>query len=294
MSRAILLALLVIGCGRQLNPEYCAHNPDDSDCRTSGLPMIDAPAGCQMVGCTDQKLPVCEVSSGNCVECLPQGVMGSDPMQCAMDQVCGQDRKCHACIVDTDCKLSKVCLSDGTCAMPGNVLYAAPAPNGSGTMCTLDMPCTFHTAVSQMSATLNIVKMTTTKGTDYLEPPVVLEKPGTIIGTGATFTPTEDGAAIRMSGLANVEILGLTIQSSRAQGLLCEETKLQLRRAAILGSATLGLEGTKCDATVERTKFVNNTGGALFLAEGTFEIRNNIVGPDNGNTGTDTGNLHLD
>ncbi|HUS33037.1 MAG TPA: right-handed parallel beta-helix repeat-containing protein [Kofleriaceae bacterium] len=293
MSRAILLALLAVGCGRQLNPEYCAANPNDVECRAADLVMVDAPVGCPMIACTDQKQPVCEVSSGNCVQCLPPGMMGSDPMQCAADETCGQDRKCHACVVDTDCKDSKVCLSDGSCAMQSNVLYAAPAPNGTGNLCTIDMPCTFTTAVSLLGAK-SIVKLTTTKGTDYSEPPIVVAASGTIIGTGATFIPMGAGPAISMTKQTNVEIVGLTISGATAQGILCSETKFQLRRATIIGSGGYGVQTTKCDATIERTKLMRNQAGGMFIADGTFEIRNNFVGPDNGSSALTQGNIRTD
>jgi hypothetical protein len=294
MSRLLLLALLVAGCGRQLNPEYCAHNPDDTDCRTEGLAMVDAPVGCPTIACSELSMPVCEVSTGNCVECLPPGVTGSDPVQCPMDQTCGQDRKCHACIVDTDCKDSKVCLSDGTCALTGNVLYAAPAPAGTGTTCSITTPCTFTTAVSLLSVTKYIVKMTTTMGTDYSEPPIEMLVGGTIIGTGATFTPTASGAAIKMVKLTNVEIVGLTIQMATAEGILCDQTPFQLRRATIVGSGSYGVSATKCDTTIERTKFLRNIAGGLSLKEGQFEVRNNIVGPENGSNALTQGNIFVE
>ncbi|HTL38166.1 MAG TPA: hypothetical protein VL326_33785 [Kofleriaceae bacterium] len=298
MSRALLVALLAVGCGRQLNPEYCAGHPEDTDCQIKGLAMVDAPLGCPAMACTDQKRPVCEESTHNCVECIPPGQPGATTCPTPSD-ICGEDRLCHACLVDTHCTLSMVCLANGTCADKNKVLYAAPPPPngpGMGDTCSIETPCTFNTAVSKMDATHDIVKMTTTKGTDYSEPGVTLEQPGTIIGTGATFTPTGNGAAISMSGLKGaVEIVGLTIQSSRAEGILCAETPIQIRRVTINNSATFGLKTSKCDATVERSRFQHNAGGAMELLEGTFEIRNNVVAPANGTNGVDNGgNLHLD
>jgi hypothetical protein len=192
---------------------------------------------------------------------------------------------------------SMVCLADGTCADKNNVLYAAPPPPngiGAGDTCSFDVPCTFNTAVSKMDDTRNIVKMTTTHGTDYNEPGVAIPHAGTIIGTGAIFTPMGAGPGISMTNLASLEILGITIQSSPAEGIKCTGTPLQVRRVTINGSKTVGLQTTNCDATVERSKFTRNLGGAMFLSKGTFEVRNNIVAPENGDAGLDTGNLHLD
>lgn len=299
MSRALVIALFAIGCGRQLNPEYCAMNPNDTDCRSHDLVMIDAPAGCPTIACMDQKLPVCEVSTGNCVECLPAGVMGSDPAQCPTDTTCGPDRKCHACLVDTDCKISKVCLSNGTCAPDGTILYAQPQPM-SGADCSITKPCSFSDAVSMLSTTKNIVKLTTTAGTEYSDSPVQVTKAGTIIGTGATFTPTFEGdpseapPAISIDNATNVLIDGLTIASAPSVGVGCQTTTITLRRMTIVGSGKRAVQAVGCNATLERNTFMRNIGGAIYLSTGLFEIRNNMIGPGNGDANLATGEIWVD
>jgi len=42
LAAVAAVALAIAGCGKQLNAEYCATHPQDSDCRAGGLVVIDA------------------------------------------------------------------------------------------------------------------------------------------------------------------------------------------------------------------------------------------------------------
>lgn len=276
--------LLAVGCGRQLNPEYCATHPDDTDCYGAGLSTIDAPAGCQETHMCDMEPvnKVCEVATGNCVQCVPDG----DTSACTgSTSVCGDDRQCHGCLVDTNCTTSSVCLPSGDCANTDDVLYVSPQGQGN---CTKTSPCKLADANGLISATRKIIKMTTTAGTDYTDPPLTITKPVLVIGTGTTLT----GSAITASGAA-VEIVGLTIADAPTDAFICTTSgNLTLRHVTVIGSTGYGVHTTKCAATIERSHFTKNPLGGMFLDDGTFEVRNNIV-DHNGSTALATGNVRL-
>jgi hypothetical protein len=286
---AAMIALGLVGCGKQLNPEYCAANPNDTDCRGHDLVMIDAPQGCMSnaMCTTDPAKAVCELDTGNCVQCVP----GGDTSACttATGMLCGQDRLCHGCLVDTDCS-SLVCLPTGMCAAESDVLYASPMGGGN---CGRLTPCTFTEAVAMLTATKKTIKLTTTiSGTDYSDPPITIDKPALIIGTGTTLTPTGSGPAITVDTAA-VEIMGITVSGATTDGIACTKGTLTLRRAILRANTGYGVHTTGCDATIERCKLTLNTGGGMFIDDGTFEIRNNFVGPTNGNTNLQTGAIRL-
>ena len=277
--------LLAVGCGKQLNPEYCATHPDDGDCYGAGLATIDAPAGCKETHVCDVEPvnKVCEVDTGNCVQCIPE----VDTSACTgSTSVCGDDRMCHGCLVDTHCTASAVCLPSGDCANADDILYVAPQGQGN---CTRTSPCKLADAVGMISATKKIIKMTTTAGTDYTDPPVTINKPVTLIGTGTTLT----GSAITVDAAA-VEIVGLTIADAPSDVFACTGPggALTLRRVTANGSPGYGVHTTKCTATVERSRFSRNLLGGMFFDDGTFEIRNNIV-DHNGSTSLATGNVRF-
>lgn len=275
--------LLAIGCGKQLNPEYCATHPDDTDCYGAGLSTVDAPLGCKETHACDMETvnKVCEVDTGNCVQCIP----GGDVTACTGSTgVCGDDRMCHGCLVDTQCTPSNVCLPSGDCANMDDILYVSPQGQGN---CTLTSPCKLVDAVGMISATKKIIKMTTATGTDYTDPPFTLDKPVLLIGTATTLT----GSAITVEDAA-VEIVGLTMAAATVDAFACTGGGLILRRVMVQGSKGYGVRTTKCSATIERSRFSGNPLGGIFLDDGTFEVRNNIV-DHNGSGSLTAGNVRL-
>jgi hypothetical protein len=275
--------LLAMGCGKELNPQYCATHPEDTDCYGAGLSTTDAPVGCEVTHVCDSEPvnKVCEVDTGNCVQCIPE----VDVTACTgSTSVCGDDRTCHGCLVDTHCTASNVCLPSGDCANTDDVLYVSPQGQGN---CTATSPCKLADAVGMISPTKKIIKMTTAAGTDYTDPAFTINKPVLVLGTGTTLT----GSAITVDGAA-VEIVGLTLVDATADALSCSNGDLTLRRVTVNGSPGYGVHTTKCTATIERSRFSKNPLGGMFLDEGTFEVRNNIV-DHNGSTALATGNVRF-
>lgn len=275
--------LLAIGCGKQLNPEYCANHPEDTDCYGAGLSSVDAPAGCEVTQKCDMDPvnKVCEAATGNCVQCIPD----VNTTACTgTTSVCGEDRTCHGCLVDTHCTTSNVCLPSGDCALMDDVLYVSPQGQGN---CTKTSPCKLADAVGQISTTKRIIKLTTGAGTDYTDAPITLTKPVLIIGTGTTLS----GATIIVMG-ARVEIVGVTITGGTGDGIRCEQGEVIVRRTLVRGNSGYGIATRQCRATIERNRLSENTLGGMFLDMGVFEVRNNIV-DHNGTTALTQGNVRI-
>ncbi|HEY0253693.1 MAG TPA: hypothetical protein VGC41_19310, partial [Kofleriaceae bacterium] len=74
---------------------------------------------------------VCDTSTNVCVECI-------DDSTCDLAKpICSND-VCVGCMTNADCS-SNTCLPSGQCAQKTDVAYVAPT--GSGTDCSLMMPC---------------------------------------------------------------------------------------------------------------------------------------------------------
>ncbi len=294
LAAALFAVTLAAACGKQLNPAFCDDHPNDPDCRTSGLVLIDAPMGecrdsAQCAG--NPNGAVCDVLSQTCVQCI----VDVDTTACtgAMPQ-CGEDNACHGCTLDSHCPVSGLCLPSGQCAEEATILYAAPDATGT---CTLTAPCTFTTAVQMVSATRHIIKLTTNQGATYSEPPIAFPatQPVQVLGAGATFQPTGNGDALSATG-GNVEIIGLAVKNAAgpgADGVSCSGAAiLSLRRMRITDNAEYGVTSNGCTMTIERSRLSRNPKGALQLAAGMLEIRNNII-DHNGNDALDTGNVNI-
>ncbi len=285
----LVLALLG-GCKADLNPAYCAAHRDDIDCLVKG-DLVDAPdkpectASAECAGNTNGG--VCDVAAGRCVLCID----GLDKTACTgATTVCGADQLCHGCVTDGDCA-SGVCLGTQSCAMQEQILYAIPMPTGPAT-CMRTAPCTFTAAVGMLDTTHTIIKLSRVPGMDYMDAPVSITGGGTvqIIGTGASWKPTggAGGAdAITVTG-TTLEIVGLTIQSAAGDNIHCSNGALNLRAVSLLQSPGYGVESDNCDVTITRSILAQHTAGALFLVNGTHEIRNNFI-HDNGDAGNDKG-----
>lgn len=297
MARSMVFALvgaMALGaCGKQLNPEFCARNPDDKDCRGTDLVAVDAPMGCSSNDdCTaDPMRGVCEVSSGYCEQCVP----GGDTSACAGNaEICGDDRMCHGCIVDADCPASNVCLPSGTCANANDVLYVAP--HGTGT-CDLGSPCNLPMAITLLTPARSTIKLTTNQGATYdADPKLVFDKNQqvTVLGIGATFTPTTDGTGIAVT-MGDVTIDGLTITGAdgmMGDGVSCTNATMTLRRVTSTQNADHGVKTMSCMATIERSRFSKNPKGGMQLSGGTLEVRNNII-DGNGSTALKNGNVEI-
>ncbi len=285
---ALAVLALAAGCKGDINAAYCAAHRDDPDCLTEGVMMRDAPTpecetSAQCVG--DPEGGVCDTSTQQCVECLPGG-----ESSCIMGQVCGADQKCVGCVKDGDCA-SSVCLGTRSCANEDNILYVKP--DGTGTTCDRDAACTLTTAVAQLTATRNIIKLTIVPGVDYDVPPITINQPFAvqIIGRGVELETEGPGAAISVTN-ANVEIVGLTIGEAQGNGVTCTSSSLTLQEMKLVENEGYGLMATGCNVNVKRSYFSGHVPGAIFITGGESEIRNNVI-HNNGNENLETGVVRI-
>ena len=145
--RRLLCLLALVGCGKQLNAEYCQQkaNANDPDCINAGFTRTDAPAPCT----DDSTCPgqVCDTMKGECVACT-----SSDFAMCPnATPKCGPDDQCHACLTDIDCPAGGMCLPDLTCASSDMFLYATPMPMPTPPPdCSKAAPCKLATAIGML------------------------------------------------------------------------------------------------------------------------------------------------
>lgn len=302
------LVVLALGCGKQLNPDYCLAHPNDPDCVAAGLVVFDAPPACTSATCTDPNRPVCD-PSGACVGCLLPGDC-KDPMR----PVCANNA-CVGCRTNGDCTTAgTVCLA-GACIPEADVAFVAPdSAVQAGADCSQSKPCSLAYALGQ--TTFSKIQLTTAGGTYTL-------------GTATTISRSLDLSAPAPAGqgpgmahldetkLAQIQLgPGLTIASgtvsfayvamtgSTGDGVTCAAgAKLAVEDAFVTHSARAGIVANGCTLDVERTRLHDNAGGAIaandamLTAINDFIYKNGTSALNNGAvfvTGTTTGQIRFD
>ncbi|HEY3807111.1 MAG TPA: hypothetical protein VGL61_31130 [Kofleriaceae bacterium] len=279
MRAAWFLGLtLIVGCGKQLNPQYCAANPTDPDCQTAGI-VVDATPRCV----TDSDCPgaVCDVSSGGCVQCITSSQCQGNPN----GAVCNSDDTCVGCESGSDCT-SGVCLPDNTCAGDNDtILYAAPG--GSGTTCTdSTQPCTLTNAVSKAGSGGQTVIELIGSGT-FDEGTINLNVDGLQIvvkaGVTDTITGSKSGDPV-LNVTASVSMSQITIDKSNGDGIDCtNNATLVADQMVISNSGNSGVDANDCTLTLTRSKLFGNNEAAVTTSGGTnvISVLNNFM-YDNG------------
>ncbi len=267
----ILGLLLVASCGKQLNPEYCTHNPTDPDCQMPGVVQLDAAARC--TADTDCNGSVCDTTSGACVQCTTT----NHSLCTGTTLVCSQDDMCVACNTGSDCQ-SSVCLPDSTCASSSTILYAAP--NGSGDCSSAGSgACTLTKAVSEASPTKNVIQLQ--NGT-FNEGAITLGVPGLqlVVAAGAqvVITGSNDGKPL-FNVTASASISQMTLDKSSGDGVQCSESAtLNLEQVVISNSNGNAITVNSCNLTVARSKLYGNNQSAISTnGTTTVSVLNNFM-----------------
>lgn len=234
---------------------------------------------------TDPDLPACV--NMVCVQCDPMAPGDA----CADNQFpgCAADGSCTiACTADTDCS-SDVCMPDGSCPPADTVIYTMPGGSMAPSTCTSGDPCDLEYAMTQISATRNIVRLTNAQ-----------------YDTGATLTPGFDsyfvgrGATIRYSGGTGsvfhvtdghrVEIDYITIRDGvgatgvDGNGVYCDNGATLVstgmrsfsndNHGISTAACTLDLKGVEVDGNTDVGITLNDDNASLTL-EGS-DIHNNV------------------
>ncbi|HEY6038889.1 MAG TPA: hypothetical protein VIV58_31620 [Kofleriaceae bacterium] len=182
---------------------------------------------------------------------------------------------CRGCAVDAECAASNACLSDGTCADPARVLYAAQT--GTGTTCTQVDPCSFDQAVANVSATADVVKLA--PGTYDRAAQLALAKNMIVTGEGATFHGTATTSFTLMFDItaAAVTFMRVHFDLNGMFGAECAMNgQLHLDRVAMTNGVA-GAYSSACTFSIDRSSIDSVTFYGLYLINSTVTVTNTFV-----------------
>lgn len=299
------LAFGVPAC-RQLNPEFCANHPEDLDCigRTGIGAGIDAGLCTQDEQCTNSA-PVCDITRSMCVPCM-QGKVGA----CGgATPVCGVDEACHPCAMDAECA-SQICLPDGSCASPIDVLYVSPTGSPLAT-CMPDDHCSLARALALIDGTKSTIRLDPAHYN--LPATVVLSSDLHLVGRGAILdrTAADSGAVLSVAAGTHISLDYVTVMGGDGDGgdgIDCFRATLTLREVTIQSNAGSGITGSQCQLAVSHAQLLNNQGygiadtqsdvvlvrsliagnafvGLNLSSQTTYDIENNVIVKNGGPNG---------
>lgn len=291
MQRCAVVALVwaaLGGCnallGREIDPEFCAAHPDDSRC-----PVSRCTASSE---CAD--LLVCDVPSGQCVECTQD-----EPGACKDDRpVCGVDNTCRGCTDHSECG-SEVCGPEGTCIDASMVAFVAA--QGTGTTaagCSRDAACpTLADAVATPKPYIKIAA-----GTVADDQTTEIQRVVTILADpGAKLDRTGDGVILEVRGnSADVQIYDLEIigASGGAVGVSIPSggtPKLALIRVKVTRNDGGGISIDGGNLTVSRCTISDNQGrgGISMASNGVVVIASSFIHHNRNDNSNAAGGLVL-
>jgi hypothetical protein len=217
-------------------------------------------------------LPLCELQTGVCVECL-------EATDCSAAAPVCIDHACAACTTDEQCGAG-VCLLDGTCAEPARILYASPA--GTGAACSSQVPCTFDAAVGKLSAATDVIKLGA--GTYPRTMATTLTTRAVIAGAGATFDGTGgSGDAMLTNAGADVTVTGLVLTGLGMGGVACNGSgTIRMHRVTFQG-VSFAMYSDPCTTEIRRSRFIGNSFYAMYLRNSAATVENVEIAR-NGNT----------
>ena len=275
--------VLVMGCGRQLNPDYCTDHQSDSDCAAAGYINADAAAPCMTdAECTQPGKNVCDVVARTCVACTP-----TDHPACIDEtKVCSTSDVCVQCVQDSDCAASGICLvSSATCATPDSILHAAP-DGGATAPCTTAMKCSLDHAIAIADAAHHVIQLDDGQYTIADTMTLALEGLHLVPTTGAApkiTVPNKTTFAVTASAeIDSMEIIGSTSTIIKCNGGN-NQPILVLEQVNVHGSNTDGIDVDQCTLTLERSKVYSNKQSAVYAQNSSVAIRNSFFFA-NGNT----------
>ena len=212
--------------------------------------------------------PYCELGAGVCIECLESSTCPADR------PICSPAGACTPCTMDVHCPGS-VCLPEGTCADPAELVYAAPS--GSGSDCSPAAPCTLSTAFSTVAPGRDVILAAPGDYPGQGDVSAV----GLVLGDGAAIRGDSKSAAITIVDGADLTMIGVTIRDG-FYGVTCNGGRLRLERALVTANYT-GVN-TACDLTLVRSTVDGNRSAGIYVNGGTTTVSNSFV-TDNGADG---------
>jgi len=325
-------AAAAAGCKTD-NPNSCelAANAGKPDCTDAGTPVMEKCKGPE--GCTSTAgKPVCDTqdNGGTCVQCTAADSHVCTASATSTTPRCEND-VCVACVDDTDCGGTGVCLLDGSCAVAGNIIHATPTGSTDDDCGTTTKACDLTKAVAVVANARNVIKLDG-DGT-YIADNVTITKTVTIdargaTGGGAIIKRTNNGAILTVNS-GTTTLIGGTVQGSvngNADGILCTSNASPTTSITIVGSVITGNERSAINSdtcslnivkatisgnshrqnqyspainasngslTVSQSLFTMNQGGGISVSNGgTFTIVGNVFAI-NGDGGSPIGGISL-
>jgi hypothetical protein len=218
---------------------------------------------------------------------IPSGKLASD----GGDADAMADASALGCEDDTQCSAG-VCLPDRTCSDPARILYAAPA--GAGTACTAAAPCTVQTAIGQLDATRDIVKLAA--GTYTLAAALAPTGKAIITGYGAIVTGTGTPIVAPAAG-ADTTLVGMTFTGTTANqlGIGCISNavvKISLYKVTV-ENFNAGVLSTMCEVAIDRSIVRGSHSYGMYVNQQPFTVTRSFF-VDNGTTAMQTfGGIYL-
>ena len=221
---------------------------------------------------------VCDVAgSMMCVQCIApdqtSACGGTTP-------VCGSDHVCRACNSHPECPDSNACLPDGSCAAVDLVAYLRQ--DGSGTVCTKELPC--GTLNDGIQTGKPFVKVELGRVTDN-QIASIDGRPLTIVADpGAQLTRNNGGVILDISNNADVQIYDLEITGGTGIAAITYSVpnggtpKLALTRVTVDGNQGLGISSTVGGVLlVSQSTISSNAGGGIRVSDSQFDITNSFI-----------------
>ena len=227
--------------------------------------------------------PQCDTNLGSCVECLT-----SPDCAAVGAPVCAADA-CRGCQSDAECPSSNVCLEDGTCADPANVLYASTT--GVSASCAQADPCTLDTALAMVAPMHTIIKLAA--GTYERGAPASITQDTILTGEGAILHGADPQMFATMFSVTGGSFTVLNAHFELANEFAAQctgATGMHFYRVALVGGAA-GAYSTGCAAfSLDRSLVDGNSFYGFYLIGATISITNSFI---TNNGGSSLGGLVL-
>jgi len=186
---------------------------------------------------------------------------------------------CHGCAADADCG-SQTCLPDGSCAAPGDVLYAAT----DGLTLSNCMPtarCALARALALVDGTKSTIRLD--PGAYSLPATLGLTTSVRIVGRGAILSrdAAGSGAVLSIGEGTAIELDYVTVQGGDGAdagiGILCNNAALTLREATVQGNGSSGINSLACELAITHARIADNSGVGLVVYGGSVVMSRSTV-----------------
>src|SRR5665213_1154848 len=275
----------------ELDAASCVGCVVDGDCTedmTKPVCGSDHTCGPCVMGTTNQCAghtgkTVCS-RSGACVECVTSSDCTADKTK----PICGTTNQCQPCVADSDCTAAPgVCMTDGHCATPTEVLYVqfnssgCPTPDGS-----LGNPyCAPNDAVGHLAPGIDVIIIVGAANnqmmlnTNEVSPVVIGRKDsggnaGSILAGAATALTVSAGTVL----IRDLTVNAGTISTSKGILVTGSSAKVSLLRVTASLGTGLGIDAENgASLGMDRCLVQGNSVGGVLVSAATYSIQNSII-----------------